>query len=285
MFRILLTRRWVILTVVFLLLIPAMYWLGVWQFHRYQQTNRSNQVISQNLAARPTPMESLTRPGVSVPAGETYRTVTATGHYDQAHEFVVRHRTDAAGDSIGFYVITPLVTADGKAVLVNRGWVQPGNNSGAEYPTVPGAPGGTVTVSGRLRPDETSAATGIRDVQGLPARQYMLIDSAEQAKRLPEPVLAGYLELTGTSPAPPAADSAELVPGPNASSNSQAVVGKGVHLPYAIQWWLFAAMIPIGWWVLLRRDLRDRRRAEAAAKSTEYAPTPPVAATTGAGGE
>jgi cytochrome oxidase assembly protein ShyY1 len=31
-----------------------------------------------------------------------------------------------------------------------------------------------------------------------------------------------------------------------------------------IQWWLFAAAVPVGWWVLVRRERRDR--AEAAAK-------------------
>ncbi|MEZ0089350.1 SURF1 family protein [Streptacidiphilus sp. EB129] len=274
MFRILLTRRWVILTLVFFVLIPVMYWLGVWQFHRYQQTKVGNQQISANQAAKPVPMESLSQPGGNVPSDLTYRGVTATGHYDTAHEFVVRHRTDAAGDNIGFYVITPLDLADGKVVLVNRGWVQPGNNSGAEYPTVPGAPSGTVSVEGRLRPDETSAATGIRDVKGLPDRQFMLIDSAEQAARIPQPVLAGYLELVSTSPAAPAADSAELVPGPNQSSDSMAVVGKGVHLPYALQWWLFAALVPIGWVVLLRRDIRDRRRQDALAAKAADAPDP-----------
>jgi cytochrome oxidase assembly protein ShyY1 len=270
--RILLTRRWVILTLVFFVLIPAMYWLGVWQFHRYQQTNQSNHSISANLAAKPVTMESVAGPGRAVPASETYRRVTATGHYDPAHQFVVRHRTDAAGDNIGFYLVTPLDQADGKVVLVNRGWVDPGNTTGTEFPVVPGTPTGTVTVTGRLRPDETPASTGIRQVKDLPARQYMLINSGEQTGRLSAPVLPGYLELTSTAPAPPSADSAELVPGPNnTDSDSMAVVGKGVHLPYAIQWWLFALMVPLGWFTLLRRDVRDQKRKEiVAAKKAAY---------------
>lgn len=272
MLRILLTRRWVILTLVFFVLIPVMYWLGTWQYHRYQQTNQSNQVMSANLHAAPVTMESVSAPGAKVPASETYRSVTATGHYDAAHQFVVRHRTDANGDSIGFYLVTPLVLADGKVVLVNRGWVDPGNTTGAQFPEVPGTPPGTVTVTGRLRPDETSASSGIRNVAGLPDRQFMLINSAEQAARTAQPVLSGYLELTATVPAPPTADSAELVPPPDSTaSDSMAVVGKGVHLPYAIQWWLFALMIPIGWGVLLRRDIRDQRRKEiVAAKKAAY---------------
>lgn len=55
------------------------------------------------------------------------------------------------------------------------------------------------------------------------------------------------------------------MPAPNVTTtNDDAVVGQGVHLPYAIQWWLFAALIPTGWVVLLRRDLREAREKQAA---------------------
>ena len=267
MLRILLTRRWVILTLVFFVLIPVMYLLGMWQFHRYQQTNIGNQLISQNLAAKPVPVESLTRPGATVPGSQRYRSVTATGHYDSAHQFVVRHRTDAAGDNIGYYVVTPLITADGDAVLVNRGWVDPGNTTGDQYPKVPGVPSGTVTVTGLLQPDETTAVSGIRDIKGLPDRQFMLISSVQQAAHQPEPVVAGYVQLVSTSPKAPAGDSAELVPLPNNNdSSSMAVVGKGVHLPYAVQWWLFALLVPIAWGSLLRREVKDRERKAVVAE-------------------
>ncbi len=281
-FRILFTRRWVILTLVLLALIPAMTWLGLWQFHRYQQTNRQNGSINASLAAPPVAMDVLSRPGGTVPAADTYRTVTATGHYDTAHEFVVRQRTDASGAIQGFYVVTPLVTTQGEAVLVNRGWIQPaGGGSATDYPPVPPAPPGEVSLTGRLRPDETNASTGIAARRGaLPARQYMLINSGQQAPQLPEPVVAGYLELTATSPTPPAADQAEPVPSPSGSNNSQsgdaAVVGKGVHLPYAIQWWLFAALVPLGWVVLLRRELREAREKRESADASGDPENDPV---------
>ncbi|MFI9276117.1 SURF1 family protein [Kitasatospora sp. NPDC052896] len=263
--RILLTRRWVVLTLVFFAIVPALIWLGQWQYHRYEQSNRQNAGIAAALASPPVAMEAVSRPGGSVPISQTYRTVMATGHYDVAHEFVVRQRTDASGDTIGYYVITPLVTTGGDVVLVNRGWVASGADA-TVYPQVPPAPAGQVTVTGRLRPDETSRSTGIRDRGGLPDRQYMLINSAQQAQRLSEPVVAGYLELTATSPTPPASEEAQHVPSPsNTDTSDDAVVGKGVHLPYAIQWWLFAALVPAGWVVLLRRDVREAREAAAAA--------------------
>ena len=35
-------------------------------------------------------------------------------------------------------------------------------------------------------------------------------------------------------------------------------------MAYAVQWWLFAAGVPVGWVVLVRRERRDRAEAAAA---------------------
>ncbi|WP_327069960.1 SURF1 family protein [Kitasatospora sp. NBC_01250] len=270
LFRILMTRRWVILTLVFFAIIPAMVLLGRWQYHRYEQTNRQNVVTAAAMKAPPVAMDVVSHPGGTVPASETYRQVTATGHYDPAHEFVIRQRTAADGDTMGYYVVTPLVTDAGDTVLVNRGWVALGTDA-TSYPTVPPAPSGELTVTGRLRPDETFR----RELSGLPDRMFMRINSSDQAARLKQPVVAGYLELVSTNPNPPAADEAELVPAPNVTTtNDDAVVGQGVHLPYAIQWWLFAALIPTGWVVLLRRDIREAREKQAADEAAAAGPAP-----------
>src|SRR5882757_2377686 len=264
--RVLFTRRWILLTLGFVALVLVMYRLGLWQYHRYQETNRNNHLVSLAVHAEPVAMETLTHPGATVPGSERYRPVTVTGHFDPADQYVVRRRTNADG-AIGFFLITPLIATDGNAVLVNRGWVAANNEDGAAFPALPKTPSGTVTLTGRLQPDETSSISGIRNETGLPPRQYMLISSREQAAKLSEPVLGGYLELVKASPALTPADSAELVPGPDSNSQStsdSAIVGQGVHLPYAIQWWLFCLMMPVGWWVLLRQELRDKDKKKPA---------------------
>lgn len=263
MLRVLLTRRWVALTLLFVVLMLVMYRLGLWQFHRYQETKRNDHRISLAVHAPPVPVETLSQPGKAVPESDRYRPVTATGRFDAAHQFVVRRRTNADGD-IGFFLITPLVTQDGKAVLVNRGWVAPNNEDGAAFPAVPKTPQGVVTVTGRMQPDETSKLSRIRNVSGLPPHQYMLISSSQQAGNLAEPLLAGYVELVTAKPALTAAYRAESVAGPDGngqSTSDAAIIGKGVHLPYAIQWWLFVVMLPIGWVILFRQSLKERKEA------------------------
>ncbi|UZJ31955.1 SURF1 family protein [Streptomyces endophytica] len=256
MYRFLLSRQWVILTLVGLVLIPVMIKLGFWQLHRHEHKVAQNQLIASSLAAKPVPVTDLAAPGRDLPHRDMWRPVTATGRYDTAHEVVVRQRTAADEQSIGYYVLTPLILGDGDDVLVNRGWISAGDDL-TKFPDVPPAPKGTVTVTGRMMADETTAVSGIKDTKGLPPRQVMLINSTEQAKRTGRPMLGGYIEQS--APEPPGG-TPELVPEPDHDSI-------GPHMAYAIQWWLFAAAVPFGWVVLVRRERRDRAKAaeEAAA--------------------
>ncbi|MDT0444815.1 SURF1 family cytochrome oxidase biogenesis protein [Streptomyces johnsoniae] len=255
MYRFLLTRQWVILTLVALLMIPALTWLGFWQFDRHGQRVERNDLIAGSLAAPAVPMSELSSPGAPVDPDDRYRPVTATGVYDQDREVVVRQRSNDDG-AVGYYVLTPLLREDGTAAMVNRGWIAAGNDL-TRMPEVPAPPGGEVTVTGRLMADESTGTTGIRERQGLPDGMVMMISSEERADALGTQVLGGYLELTATDPAP--ADEAaqpELLPEPDHT-------GIGAHFAYAVQWWLFAAGVPVGWVLLLRREVQDRRRAAA----------------------
>ncbi|MET8503975.1 SURF1 family protein [Streptomyces sp. NPDC004787] len=252
MYRFLLSRQWVILTLVALVLIPVMIELGFWQFHRHERRVAQNALIADNLAAKPVPVEELTSPGHTVPRADYWRHATATGTFDTAHEVVVRRRT-SSDDRVGVHVLTPLVLEDGKVVMVNRGWI-PAAGDQRSYPDVPPAPKGLVTVTGRLMADETTGASGIKDLKGLPDRQVMLINSAQQsALQGGRPVLGGYLELTAPEPA---GDAPEPIADPDHDSI-------GAHMAYAIQWWLFSAGVPVGWCVLARREKRDREAAAA----------------------
>ncbi len=85
----------------------------------------------------------------------------------------------------------------------------------------------------------------------------MLINSEQQAELLGRQVLGGYLDLTAPEPS---GGAPEPVPEPDHDSI-------GAHMAYAVQWWLFAAGVPVGWVVLVRRERRDRAEAEAAART------------------
>lgn len=264
MYRFLLSRQWVILTLLALVLIPTMIRLGIWQMHRYEERGARNQLVAEALAAKPTPVERLTSPGHTVTSAERYRTVTAKGRFDTDDEVVVRRRTNS-DDAVGFHVLTPFVLADGEVLLVNRGWI-PAGPSQTEFPKVPAPPGGEVTVSGRLMPDETTEASGIKNLKDLPDRQIMLIDSEEQSRRLGVEVLGGYLAQTAPEPK---GDTPEQLDSPGDENAA-------LNYAYALQWWLFAGAVPAGWVILVRREARDRREAAAVEtdEEQETAPAP-----------
>ncbi|MEU1488261.1 SURF1 family protein [Streptomyces sp. NPDC005752] len=249
MYRFLLTRQWVILTLLVLAMIPTMVELGFWQLHRHEHRVEQNALITRNLEADPVPVTRLTSVGHSVPRSDYWRAVTATGTFDTEHEVVVRRRT-SQDERIGVLVLTPFDLKGGGTVLVNRGWVPAADDQQA-FPEVPAPPGGEVTVAGRLKADETTSASGIKDLNGLPDRQVMLINSSQQSDLLGRPVLGGYLELTDP---PPADGSPETIAAPDDGSI-------GPHMAYAVQWWLFAAGVPVGWVILVRREKRDREEA------------------------
>nr|WP_062210995.1 SURF1 family protein [Streptomyces sp. NBRC 109706] len=263
MYRFLLSRQWVVLTLIALLLIPTMIRLGFWQMDRHDQRVARNELISASLSAEPVPMAELTTVDAGPGADDRYRRVTATGSYDPAHQVLVRQRTNADG-AMGYYVLTPLLQEDAPAVLVNRGWLPAGGDP-TQAPPVPEPPSGQVTVTGRLMADETTGNTGVKDKSGLPDGMVMLINSDQREADLGRPMLGGYLELTETAP-PDEADP-PLAPLPEPDHT-----GIGAHFAYAVQWWLFTAGVPVGWFLLLRRDRKDA--AEQAAKEAVAAAGP-----------
>ena len=96
--------------------------LGVWQIERRDWKVALIDRVEHRLSAAP---ESLPGPA-SWPAinaaDDEYRRVTVTGRFLHDRETLVKAVTDEGG---GFWVLTPLETADGNVVLVNRGFVPP----------------------------------------------------------------------------------------------------------------------------------------------------------------
>lgn len=257
-YRFLLTRQWVILTLLAVVLIPTMIRLGIWQMHRYDERTARNQLVTDALKAKPVPVEELASPGHAVTSKERYRTVTAQGRFDTDHEVVIRRRTNA-DDEVGYHVLTPFVLKDGKVLLINRGWIPANGPSQTAFPRIPAPARGETTVTGRLMPDETTAASGIKDIKDLPDRQIMLINSAREAKRLDARVLGGYVAQTAPDPK---GDTPELIGSPGKENAA-------LNFAYAYQWWLFAIAVPVGWVILVRRERRDRLTREQAPAAEE----------------
>lgn len=271
-YQFLLTRRWVSLMVTMLLVIPACVELGLWQLDRLHKRQDQNGQVHRNSEAEPKPVTELTSVGGSVPKADEWRAVSATGHYDESHQLLVRNRP--RDREPGFYVLTPLVIGREPAVLVNRGWVaSPRTNDSVQ---VPAPPSGDVRITGRLRPTEDQNTRGPKDADDVPAGQVVRIDVPRIAPSLPYPVLAGYVDLATQDPAPPVVSGTFLPKPLDVPSRSEAL-----HLSYAAQWFIFALVAPVGFFFLVRREVADRRKAARlpAPRKSESVPGPPPPAT------
>jgi cytochrome oxidase assembly protein ShyY1 len=253
--RFLLRPGWLGLTAAVVLFAVASFTLlAPWQFRRHDERQARNHAVEASFRHAPVPIEGLT-------ADQEWRQVTLTGRYLPEAEAVARLRS-VQGEP-AFEVLTPFRLTSGTVVLVNRGYVRPqrggpsGTGRGNQVPDYGAAPGGEVTVVGRLRHDEV-------DGQGRDAfnegghRQVYAIDSATIGEASGLTIRPGYVQLVANQPGVLGA-----MPLPRLDA--------GPHLAYALQWLAFGVMAAVGWLLLVRRELTERR----VANGQPAAPRPP----------
>ena len=131
--RFLLSRRWILFAVAVALAAWGATLLGQWQFHRLDDRRHENTVVARNLAAPPAPIDEVMSTSMATSPDDEWRRVTVHGEWDDAHTIVLKYQTRDGGPGVD--AVTPLVTADGHAVLVDRGWMAT-DNSGGDRPTI-----------------------------------------------------------------------------------------------------------------------------------------------------
>jgi surfeit locus 1 family protein len=224
--------------------------LGFWQLDRLEQKRDLNAAIVRAERESPRPIEHVREP---------YRRVRATGTYHTDDEVVVYGRS--LNGRPGNHLLTPLMLEDGRAVLVDRGWIPSGNDE----PPVPAAapPSGQVVATGILFPAE--ADTGGAGITGTGKVAVVTkIDVSGIATRLPYGVVPGvYLRMQAQRP-PDAGPLPRTLPPPE--------ITEGPHLSYAIQWFSFAAGALAAYIYLnffYRRRPRPEDRGRESARNAE----------------
>jgi cytochrome oxidase assembly protein ShyY1 len=256
-YRFLLSGRWLAFAALVVVVAGVCVRLGMWQFDRLDERRGDNHRIEANLAAAPVPVGTVVEPGGSVDSDDEWRRVTATGSFDSDQQIVVTQQTRDIGP--GVEILTPLVTVDGTAVLVDRGWIA--IESPSDQPTPPTAPAGTVTISGWLRVD-----SGAEDWATTPDDGTVrAVDSEDIASTLPYSLLPGWISLTDQQPP---ADSELAAP-------EDPDLGQGPHFFYGLQWWFFAALAITGYVWFAWVEAHPRRERQRVDETREPAPSSP----------
>lgn len=128
------------------LALAALVSLGTWQMQRLQWKEALIAAIAERRSASPVSLEEIE---AMVSSGDDidYRAVRVSGVYDHGKE---RHFFATHEGRSGYYIFTPLMLADGRALFVNRGFV-PFEKKDASTRSE-GQISGSVTVSGFARP-------------------------------------------------------------------------------------------------------------------------------------
>jgi cytochrome oxidase assembly protein ShyY1 len=271
--------RWLALLAVVLVVAAGMARLGQWQWDRAHDNAAKN--VEKRVTADPVNLDQVLRPRTTFTGAAADRPVVVMGRYDVAGQRLVPQRR--LDGRTGFWVLTPLVTLDGNAIGVVRGWVATADDPAAQPDAVPA---GLLALDGVLRPAEPPAERAPGQGSGLPPGQLDRIDMTQLITAWTWPLYTGYLVLTGYSNSnssagtqvtlvPPATPSLELVP--------PAVTGGGGldlrNLSYAVQWFVFAGFGIFMWWRLVRDDHLGVLRGPDPDPDPDPRPTPHEGAT------
>lgn len=216
--------------------------LGVWQVQRLAWKTDLIARVEARLAEPPAPA-----PGPSEWAGmdardAEYRRIAVTGTYRADSDTLVKAVTERGP---GFWVMTPMQTAQGWTVLVNRGFVADAARDDRPLP------GGEVTVTGLLRMSQPGGAF-LRGNDPGAGRWYSRDTAAIAAAQGLGPVAPWFLDADAQG------DGAQPIGG------LTVIRFRNSHLGYALTWFSLAALWA-GWlfwaWRRGRRDDRGSGRS------------------------
>jgi cytochrome oxidase assembly protein ShyY1 len=252
--RVLATRRWLGALALAAAFAVLAFFLGQWQWHRYEERRERADRITAHYDAAPVPLGGLVGTG-PLPLEREWTRVSVTGRYAAGEPLLVRNRP--LEGTYGYEVLSAFNLPDGRNLLVNRGWVR-NAESAQSRPEVPPAPTGTVVVSGWLRLSERSLG---RD---LPPGQVASINLPQAEQQLGTDLLGAYLVLDREQ-----ATGGGAPPRPHRLERPDTALGP--HQAYAFQWWGAMAVGFVLVFFGVRREYRDRLE-------TEGTPTRPRAA-------
>jgi cytochrome oxidase assembly protein ShyY1 len=262
----LLRPKWIAFHLLVFGAVALMVWLGLWQLQRLDDRRSFNDVVSERIDRPPVPLGELLDEARADPGSVEWRQVTLAGEY--VPEQVVwfnRSQGGLAGDNVLTALVDP---ADDVTVIVNRGFVP------LEIEPPP-APTGEVEVLGRIRVPAERQLGELTDATDGPLTEVRRIELERLATQFPGEMAPVYLDLIGSVPNAGPADPVP-VPAPT--------LDEGPHLSYAVQWFIFATAVLVGWVLAVRRSIRSHRRAAERALTDAAAVRTPSDSPTSAAG-
>ena len=259
MYAFLLRPKWIASHVLVGALIVTMVFLGFWQLNRLDQRQSTNDEAISRIGEPEVDIADLASAtdDYSVGADVRFRLARVSGEYLNDDEVLVLNRS--LNGAPGYWVLTPLLTNDGTAVVVNRGWIPFRLTPGAPRPEA-AAPSGLVEVSGLVR--ETVTAQGIQssDPNGGVLDALARPDLERYQRQLGYQIAPVFLQAESTLAAGGLVEPGLPVP------LQRPVLDDGPHFSYAMQWFIFSLIGIVGYPLVIgriaRSDGKDGRHSD-----------------------
>jgi cytochrome oxidase assembly protein ShyY1 len=241
MYRFLLRPKWIAFHLLVVVGIVTMINLGFWQLRRLDDRQAFNAVIEERYDEPAEVIDEVLTPGTD-PDDVEWRPVTTSGRYldDQGILVVNRSQNGRAGVN----AVVPLQLADGRVLLVNRGFVPLTFD-------VPSTPTSDVEVTGRLRASQERRLGQLSDPAAGELREVQRLDLDRLTDQFDAPLVPMYVDLIASTP---------RESGPFPEPVIAPDLSEGNHLSYAVQWFIFAIAVGVGWVLAVRRSIAGHRR-------------------------
>jgi surfeit locus 1 family protein len=238
---------------------------GLWQLDRLGERREQNDLIIARSQGAPTQLPIPTTVAADPTAFE-WLLVEFDAEWRTGDEVLLRGRSlqGAPGNDL----LTPAVFG-GTTIIVNRGWVPldlGGPPVGAADPTT-----SAVTIRGVLRTTQERGSFGPVDPPTGRLDEVARVDVGRLAEQIEGPVYPMWVQLLDQQP--PQADLPRSRPLPE--------LGEGPHLSYAVQWFIFAGIVVVGYPILLRSTARPARRPRREGADVTATPSTPSSAASG----
>jgi surfeit locus 1 family protein len=245
--RELLHPRWIIATLLVLIASGVMIRLGVWQLDRLEQRRSSNLQVKLGMSQPPLDLNA------GIPSdlnAMEYRSAVVSGQYDFGQEILLRNQVSEG--QTGYHILTPLlIEGSDQAVLVDRGFIllEEGNPGAKERYKQPGK----VTIRGTImRSQSEPRIAGVPDPELQPGQTRLDAWNFINLDRISQQVEPSLLNVY-------------LLADPDLSltntpkrSVPEVDLSEGPHMGYAIQWFIFAGILLVGYPFYVRNQLRYR---------------------------
>ncbi|NMO01201.1 hypothetical protein HH308_08220 [Gordonia sp. TBRC 11910] len=242
MFRTFLRPGWIVLGLVVVAFAALCFWiLAPWQLGKNSSTEKRNDLIRTAVGEAVVPIDDIAPAGRAFAPDTEWREVSIDGRYRPDLQVAVRLRS--VQERPATEILTPFVSADGRAFLVDRGYVRP--DQGKSISDVPAAPTGLTTIHARIRKNEGTS----------PGRGAHIADGVKAVYTI-DPVVVGtqtgltfddfYLQLSANQPG-------------SLGEIALPQLDSGPYLSYGLQWLAFGVMAPLGAAYFIYSEVKHRR--------------------------